>query len=162
MSCRYRKQCTTSTLISVKRHVLTTRPPTGDELPLVRHIWRAKTKSNCILPTFSHVCSGPAILIMSAGRSDTLAKRTCDCMTTQTCYTCPLHGEIRGRMMLFHVKHTVTLFFQFLCIPHIRAVFLISDYNFTSYTNNTYFIKRRLHCNCHRLNRWHSDSKFMT
>ena len=32
MSCRYRKQCTTSTTISVKLHVLTTRPPTGHEL----------------------------------------------------------------------------------------------------------------------------------
>ena len=54
-----------------------------------------------------------------------------DCMTTQTGYTCPLHGEIRSRKMLFHVKLAVTLFFKFLCIPHICAVFLISHYNFT-------------------------------
>ena len=84
LSCRYRKQCTTATLISVKLHQLITPPPTGDELPLVRHTWRAKTESHCVLPTFGHFCSRPAILILTAGRSDTLTMRTCDCMTTHT------------------------------------------------------------------------------
>ena len=109
--CGYRKQCTTSTTVGVKLHLLTTPPPTGDELQSVRHIRRAKTEIHCVLPIFSHVCSRSAILILTAGRSDTLKMRTCDCMTTQTCYTCPLHGEIRIRKILFHVKHAVTLFF---------------------------------------------------
>ena len=82
-------------------------PPTGDELPLVWHTWRAKTESHCVLPTFSHACNRPAILILTAGRSDTLTMRTCDCVTTQTCYTCSLHGDIRNRMMLLHMKYAV-------------------------------------------------------
>jgi hypothetical protein len=57
------------------------------------HIRRAKTEIHCVLPIFSHVCSRPAILIMIVRRSDKLTMGTCDCMTTQTCYTCPLHGE---------------------------------------------------------------------
>ena len=34
------------------------------------------------------------------------------CMTTQTTDTCSLHGEIPGRMMLFHVRHAVILFLE--------------------------------------------------
>ena len=94
-----------STLISVSLHVLTTPPPTGDERPSVL---RAKKRIILHTSTFTHACSRPAILIWIAGRSDPLTMRTCDCMTTHTCYTCPLHGEISRRMMLFHVKHAVT------------------------------------------------------
>jgi len=60
----------------------------------------------------NHVFSRPAIFILSAGRSDTLTMCTFDCMTTQTCYTCSLHGDTRSRMVLFHMKHAVTLFFN--------------------------------------------------
>ena len=48
-----------------------------------------KTESHCVLSTFSHVCSRPAISILIAGRSDMLTLPTCDCMTTQTL----LHGS---------------------------------------------------------------------
>jgi len=33
-------------------------------------------------------------------------------MTIQTIDTCSLHGEIPGRMMLFHMRHAVILFLE--------------------------------------------------
>ena len=33
------------------------------------------------------------------------------CMMTKTFYICFLHGEIYTHMMLFHVSHTITIFF---------------------------------------------------
>jgi hypothetical protein len=33
-------------------------------------------------------------------------------MTTQTIETCSLHGEIPGRMMVFHVRHAVIVFLE--------------------------------------------------
>ena len=55
--------------------------------------------------TLSQVSSRPAVFRLIVRRHDTLTTATHDCVTTQTIGACPLHGKIRGEMMVLHVRH---------------------------------------------------------
>jgi hypothetical protein len=81
-------------------------PPAGHEFPPVT-LHTHKIQITLRTSTFSHVSSRPAVFRVIVRRHDTLTMASHGCVTTQTIVACPLHGKIRGEMMVLRVRQTL-------------------------------------------------------
>jgi hypothetical protein len=85
-------------------HMLSTPPPAGREFPAVS-LHTLKIQITPRTSTFSHVSNRPAVFRLIVRRHNTLSMASHGCVTTRTIGACPLHGKIRRKMMVFHVRH---------------------------------------------------------
>jgi hypothetical protein len=77
------------------------------------------------ISTFDHVLSRPVILKLIVWWYGMLMVPSHGCMMTQMSYICLLHGEIHGQMMVFYVRHAVTIFCETpLHVSIVKGIFI--------------------------------------
>ena len=157
--CRYRKQRTTFTHVSVRLHLLY---QLAMNFRLCDTLYAQKLNNTA---SFRHLATFAVGLPFWYRLQGDQTRLQCPLVTAwqhRQVTRRPLHGEISSRMMLFHAKHAVALFFNSFVFQTYVQFSLSLTIILTDNTNNTNFIKWWLYCNCHRLIRRHSDSKLIT